>query len=98
MNDQDRCRAMTENTHPENESNEPAAYQIRIQGHLGPDWSGWFQDMSVTLEDHGQTLVSGPIADQAALHGLLKQVRDLGLPLLSVVRIDPCAEEEPDAR
>ncbi len=62
-------------------------YQIRIKGHLGPRWTGWFGGMAITLEDNGDTLLTGPVVDQAALHGLLKQVRDLGLPLISVTRV-----------
>jgi hypothetical protein len=59
-------------------------YQIRIKGHLDERWSGWFEGMSIILEDNGETTISGPVIDQAALHGLLKQVRDLGMPLISV--------------
>jgi len=67
----------------------PPHYQIRIAGHLRPDWADWFEGLAITLQDNGETLLSGPVVDQAALHGLLKKVRDLGLPLLAVVRIDP---------
>ncbi|MDA3810099.1 MAG: hypothetical protein PF518_07150 [Spirochaetaceae bacterium] len=59
-------------------------YQIRIKGHLDERWSGWFEGMTIILEDNGETIISGPVLDQAALHGLLKQVRDLGMPLISV--------------
>ena len=59
-------------------------YQIRIKGHLGPEWADWFGGLSITLEDNGDTLLTGPVADQSALHGLLREVRDLGMPLLSV--------------
>lgn len=62
-------------------------YQIRIKGHLGPQWADWFGGLSITLEDNGDTLLTGPVVDQAALHGLLRQVRDLGMPLLSVVQV-----------
>jgi hypothetical protein len=79
---------MTNHHRSRKRPDEPAVYQIRIAGHLGEEWSGWFQGMSITLNDHGQTLVTGTVADQAALHGLLKKVRDLGLPLLSVTRLD----------
>jgi hypothetical protein len=61
-------------------------YQIRIQGHLGCEWTDWFGGLAVTLEDGGETLLAGPVVDQAALHGLLKKVRDLGLTLISVNR------------
>jgi hypothetical protein len=63
-------------------------YQIRIKGHLGPQWIDWFEGLAITLEDNGDTLLSGPVVDQAALYGLLKRVRDLGMPLLSVICIE----------
>jgi hypothetical protein len=63
-------------------------YQIRIKGHLDPRWTDWFGGLAITLEDNGDTLLTGPVVDQAALHGLLKQVRDLGLPLISVTRVE----------
>jgi hypothetical protein len=63
---------------------EPTLYQIRLKGHLGLDWTNWFGGLTLTLEDGGQTLLTGLVADQAALYGLLKKVRDLGMPLLSV--------------
>jgi hypothetical protein len=59
-------------------------YQIRVRGHLERHWTDWFGGLTITLEDNGDTLLSGPVVDQAALHGLLKTVRDLGLPLISV--------------
>jgi hypothetical protein len=65
----------------------PAVYQIRIQGHLGPEWADWFEGMTVTLEGNGDTVLTGPVVDQAALHGLLKKVRDLGMPLISVTSL-----------
>ena len=64
-------------------------YQIRIKGHLGGQWSDWFEGLTITLEENGDTLLTGPVVDQAALHGLLKRVRDLGMPLLSVNRVEP---------
>lgn len=63
-------------------------YEIRLKGHLEPRWAKWFDGLDITLEDNGDTLLRGPVADQAALHGLLKKVRDVGLPLLSVNFID----------
>ena len=59
-------------------------YEIRLKGHLETRWVQWFDGVTITLEENGNTLLSGPLADQAALHGILKKVRDLGLPLLSV--------------
>jgi len=72
------------------------ACQIRIEGHLGQQWADWFDGLAITLEDSGQTLLSGPVVDQAALHGLLKKVRDLGMPLLSVVCVKSSDVEVPD--
>jgi hypothetical protein len=63
------------------------AYQIRIMGHLGRDWTDWFDGLAITLEDNGDTLLTGSVPDQAALHGLLRKVRDLGMPLVSVTPI-----------
>jgi hypothetical protein len=62
--------------------------QIRLKGHLGQQWSAWFEGLVITLEDNGETLLEGPVVDQAALHGLLRKVRDLGLPLLAVTCIE----------
>lgn len=71
---------------------ETMIYQIRIKGHLGPGWADWFGGLTLTLEDNGDTLITGPVADQAALHGLLKKVRDLGMPLLSANCVNPGKE------
>ncbi len=73
---------------PTTDPSQPPVYQIRIKGHLGPQWTEWFEGMAVTREENGDTLLTGPVVDQAALHGLLKKVRDLGLPLLSVIRVE----------
>jgi hypothetical protein len=64
--------------------NQHQCYKIRLKGHLDNRWSGWFEGLTITLEEDGDTLLTGPVVDQAALHGLLKKVRDLGLPLVSV--------------
>jgi hypothetical protein len=72
-----------------NELDRPMVYQIRINGHLGPKWADWFGGMTITLEDDGETLLTGPVEDQAALHGLLRKVRDLGMPLISAIRVEP---------
>jgi hypothetical protein len=71
------------------DSHEPLAYQIRLKGQLGSEWADWFGGVSITLEDNGTTLLTGPALDQAALHGLLKKVRDLGLTLISINPIEP---------
>jgi hypothetical protein len=67
---------------------EAGGYEIRLNGHLDARWATWFDGLSVTHEGDGTTVISGPVADQAALHGLLQRVRDLGLPLVSVTHID----------
>lgn len=68
-------------------------YEIRLKGHLEPRWVKWFDGLAITLEENGTTLLRGQIADQAALHGLLKKVRDVGLPLLSINSVEPGAKE-----
>jgi len=68
---------------------QPMVYQIRIEGHLGRQWTHWFGGLTITLEEDGDTILTGPVVDQAALHGLLKKVRDLGMPLVSVMRLEP---------
>ena len=80
---------MANERNPKRDSSEPMVYQIRVTGHLGSEWTDWFDGLSITLEDNGETLLSGPVVDQAALHGLLRKVRDLGLPLLAVTLMKP---------
>jgi hypothetical protein len=67
----------------------PGRYEIRIKGHLDARWAASFDGFSLTLESGGTTALEGPVADQAALHGLLQQLRDLGLPLVSVAQLEP---------
>ena len=74
---------------------QPMTYQIRIKGSLGAQWSQWFQGFSIKPADGGDTLLTGTVADQAALFGLLRKVRDLGLPLLWVIRIGCDAPTKP---
>ncbi len=69
----------------------PAVYQIRLQGYLDARWSAWFEGLTILQTDGGETLLTGPLPDQAALFGLLKKVRDLGLPLVGVNRVEPGA-------
>ena len=71
-------------------------YEICIKGHLDGRWSHWFEGLTIALKDDGETLLSGPVVDQAALHGLLIKIRDLGLPLVSVMRIQPEQTENSD--
>jgi hypothetical protein len=68
---------------------QPMIYQIKIKGQLDRKWVDWFGDVTIALEEDGDTLLTCPVVDQAALHGLLKKVRDLGTPLLSVHRVEP---------
>lgn len=74
---------------PENDNRQPMVYQIRIQGHLGHQWTERFGGLTITLEENGDTLITGTVVDQAALHGLLRKVRDLGMSLLAVNIIGP---------
>lgn len=69
------------------DSSQPLLYEIRLKGQLGSQWADWFEGLTVTLETDGNTLLSGPVADQAGLHGLLKKVRDLGMQLISVIQV-----------
>ena len=69
---------------PERDSGQPMVYEIKIKGHLSHQRADWFEEVTITLEDNGNTLLTGTVIDQAALHGILKKVRDLGMPLLSV--------------
>jgi hypothetical protein len=91
-----RYREMSNKLKPKPDSDKPMLYQIRIKGHLGSQWTDWFEGMTITLEDNGETLLTGPVTDQAALHGLLKKVRDLGLPLVSVIRASPGQGDQPN--
>ena len=79
---------MSDKLNPKTDPSQAMVYQIRIKGHLGREWTDWFEGLTITLEDDGDTLLAGPVVDQAALYGLLKKVRDLGMPLLSVNRVE----------
>jgi hypothetical protein len=80
---------MSNELEPKPDPSQPVVYQIRLKGHLGSQWTDWFEGLTITLENNGDTLLTGPVIDQAALHGLLKKVRDLGTPLVSVSPVEP---------
>ena len=89
---------MSNELNSEIDPGQPLVYQIRIKGHLGREWTDWFGGLTIRLTDNGETLLTGPVVDQAALHGLLRKVRDLGVPLLSVSRVEPGQAEAPDVK
>ena len=69
-------------------------YELRVKGHLDDRWSEWLGDLAVQRQQDGTTVLAGPIVDQAALHGVINRIRDLGLPLLAVNRVGPCSEQK----
>ena len=87
---------MSSKTNSEIDPGQPLVYQIRIKGHLGREWTDWFGGLTITPEDNGETLLTGPVVDQAALYGVLRKVRDVGMPLLSVMRVTPGQAEVSD--
>ena len=82
---------MTRRRNLKGDDPEARRYEIRIVGHLDAHWAPWFDGLSLSREEDGTTIIRGPIVDQAALHGLLQKVRDTGLPLVSVTRIEPAS-------
>ena len=84
---------MSNHLDPKSDPNQPIVYQIRVKSHLSPDWKNWFDGLTIAIEENGDTLLTGPVIDQAALYGLLKKVRDLGMPLISV---NPVETTRPD--
>ncbi|MGZ9222840.1 MAG: hypothetical protein ACXW4Q_12100 [Anaerolineales bacterium] len=89
---------MTKNPDPNTNPARPMVYQIRIEGHLSPQWMDWFGGLTILLKEDGETLLTGPVIDQAALYGLLKKVRDLGMTLVSVHRIKPGPADVPASK
>lgn len=76
------------------DADQPLICQIRIKGHLGQQWMDWFDGLTITLEEDGSTLLSGSVIDQSSLHGFLKKIRDLGMPLLSVNSVSKAADDD----
>ena len=91
-------RRMLNERNPIIDPSQPMVYQIRIKGHLSHQWADWFDGLTITLEEDGNTLLTGTVIDQAALHGLLKKVRDLGMPLLSVNYVEPSKRDTPEVK
>jgi hypothetical protein len=89
---------MSNNLNSKTDSGQSMVYQIKVKGHLGHQWTDWFDGLTITLEEGGDTLLTGSVVDQAALHGLLKKVRDLGMPLLSVNRVKPGQADTADVK
>ena len=85
---------MTNEPKHKTDPNQPMIYQIRLEGHLDDQWIDGFSGLTITLEANGITLLTGPVADQAALFGLLKKIRDLGLPLTSLNRVNPAKSDD----
>ena len=96
LTNQNRDRVMSNEINLEIDPGQPMIYQIRIKGHLGREWTDWFEGLTITPEDNGETLLTGPVVDQAALHGVLRKVRDVGMPLLSVSCVEPGQAEAQD--
>jgi hypothetical protein len=89
---------MSNDINSESDPGQPMVYQIRIKGHLDRQWTDWFEGLTITLEDNGETLLTGPVVDQAALYGVLRKVRDVAIPLLSVVCVKSGQAESSDIK
>jgi hypothetical protein len=85
---------MSNTPDPTTNPSQAAIYQIRVEGQLGPHWVEWFEGLAVEQIENGESLITGPVVDQAALYGLLKKVRDLGMPLISVTRVSIHSQKE----
>ena len=93
-----RRRELSNKINLKTDPGEPAVYQIRITGQLDSQWTDWFEGLTITLDESGDTLLTGPVVDQSALHGLLKKVRDLGMPLVSVSPLESGQTDTPDIK
>jgi hypothetical protein len=91
-----RCRRRCARVWQQTFRHEPGRYEIRIKGHLDVRWADRFEGLTITREDNGETLLTGPVVDQAALHGWLRKVRDLALPLVSIIQVEPKQANGPD--
>jgi len=89
---------MPSKRNPKTDPGQPIIYQIRIKGHLSEQWTNWFEGLTITLEEDGDTLLTGPVVDQAALFGLLKKVRDAGMPLVSINCFEPGNPDVPEVK
>ena len=89
---------MSKDLNPTTDPNQPTVYEIRVKGHLGCQWTDWFGGLTITLEENGDTLMTGPVVDQAALHRLLRKVRNLGMPLISVNHVNPDQVHAPQVK
>jgi hypothetical protein len=89
---------MSNEINSQSEKAQPMVYQIRIKGHLSRNFTDWFEGLTIRALDNGETLLTGPVLDQAALHGLLRKVRDVGIPLVSVMRVKPGQADTPDVK
>jgi len=86
---------MANSDNPKTVSTQPMVYQIRLEGHLSRQWTAWFEGVAIMLTENGDTLLTSSVVDQAALYGLLRKVRDLNMPLLSVIRLDADSSDTP---
>ena len=98
MTGHNRYKVMSNELEPKPTSSQTVIFQIRIKGHLSRAWTDWFEGLTITLEENGDTLLTGPVVDQASLHGLLKKVRDLGLPLVSVSPLEHGQADQSDVK
>lgn len=87
--DHDRETMMSNTSDRDDEMSRPPVYEVRVKGRLGCHWTEWFEGFTIALKTNGDSLLTGPVVDQAALHGLLRKIRDLGLPLISVIEVEP---------